>query len=298
MRYREFRLVENDPAADAEMDDAVNAGTGLAAGPPYPADEMDAVRALQSKLEELGYSVGSTGVDGKYGPRTSRAVSAYKRDFNIRDQDRGRSISASEITAMQSAVKKDEPTSTGNEQGGSARYELPPLSSRSDVRGAVGEVLDFIARYESAGHYDVRNGGTRDPRILNMTVAEILQYQRTAPWPGGESSAIGRYQYVRDTLEWMTGLMGINRNTQLFDEEFQDQLATYDMRRRCRLDQWLSGAIDSDQFAENLAQVWSSIPLSSGLSAHHGIGSNRAGTSFSNAVAQLDRARSDIAGIS
>lgn len=298
MRFSEFRLNEVVANPDGSIRrpgvDPAPAGN-LEAGPPYPPEQSEAVKDLQRKLEELGYSVGSTGIDGKYGPRTSRAVAAYKRDFNVQDTDRGRSIDAREIQAMQNRQPVETPTPTGNEQGGSARYDLPPLADTSDIQGAVGEVLDFIGRYESAGHYDMLNGGRRNPRILDMTINEILRYQRTAPWPGGESSAIGRYQYVRATLEWVTGLMGVDRDTQTFDQDFQDRLCIYDMRYRCRLDQWLNGSIESEDFANRLAQVWSSIPTTSGRSAHHGIGSNRAGLSFNSAVAQLDQIKAGMA---
>ena len=301
MRYSDFKLVETK--LDEIPDDGNRAGSepnvpiddGLTAGPPYPAEDVEAVKALQTKLEELGYSVGSTGIDGKYGPRTTRAVAAYMRDFNVQSADSGRSINPREIQTMQTRQPVENPTSTGNEQGGSARFDLPPLSDRSDVQGAVGEVLDFIGRYESRGRYDMRNGGTRDPQILNMTINEILRYQRTAPWPRGESSAIGRYQYVRGTLEWVTGQMGVNKNTEKFDQEFQDRLCIYDMRRRCRLDQWLNGSIDSETFSDRLAQVWSSIPNRNNRSAHLGIGSNRRGVNLSSAVSQLDAIRSNLA---
>lgn len=304
MRYSDFKIVESK--LDEVPDDGNRAGqepnaqpepTGLEAGPPYPPEQSEAVKALQSRLEELGYSVGSTGIDGKYGPRTSRAVAAFKRDNNIQDTNRGTSLSDEELSALSSANRVETPTPTGNETGGSARFELPPLSDTSDVQGAVGEVLDFIGRYEARGQYDMLNGGTRNPAILDMTVAEVLRYQRTAPWGSrGTSSAIGRYQYVRATLEWVTGQMGVNRNTQKFDEAFQDRLCIFDARRRCGLDQWLNGSIDSTTFSDRLAQVWSSIPNRNNRSAHAGIGNNRRGVNLDQAVAQLDAIRNDNLG--
>jgi len=269
-----------------------NASSELTAGPPYPPEQVDAVKALQTKLEELGYSVGSTGIDGKYGPRTARAVAAYMRDFNVQNTDQGRSIDNSEIQAMQTREPVENPTPTGNEGagGGSARYDLPPLSDRTEVQGVVGEVLDFIGRYEARGHYDMRNGSTRDPARLDMTINEVLQYQNNRrSWPRSTSSAIGRYQYTQGTLRWITGLMGVDRNTQKFNQAFQDELCTYDMRYRCKLDDWLAGRIESDEFVNELAQVWAAIPNSSNRSQYRGIAGNQKALDFSNAVAQLDR---------
>ena len=88
----------------------------LRAGPPYPREQMAAVRDMQEKLDDLGYSVGTTGADGKYGPRTTNAVRAFKRDFDI-DGD-GLSMDASALERLASAEPVDNPTPTGNEASG------------------------------------------------------------------------------------------------------------------------------------------------------------------------------------
>lgn len=122
MRYSDFKIVEaiptdsNDPRGPDQRNDPnaeVDAG-GLQAGPPYPPEQMDAVKALQTKLEELGYSVGSTGIDGKYGPRTARAVAAYLKDFGKQDTDAGKTISAVDLSDIESAERKENPSPTGN----------------------------------------------------------------------------------------------------------------------------------------------------------------------------------------
>ena len=66
---------------------------GLRQGPPYT--DMQQVAQMQSALSELGYSVGSTGIDGKYGPRTARAVAAWKKDNGI--QGDGSSIGSKDV---------------------------------------------------------------------------------------------------------------------------------------------------------------------------------------------------------
>ena len=67
---------------DISKADANDLEASLTQGPPYPPEQMDGVRKMQSQLEKIGYSVGRTGVDGKYGPLTSRAVKAFKKDYN------------------------------------------------------------------------------------------------------------------------------------------------------------------------------------------------------------------------
>jgi peptidoglycan hydrolase-like protein with peptidoglycan-binding domain len=41
------------------------------------------VAALQKKLQSAGYDLGSTGVDGKYGPRTAEAVKKFQKDVGL-----------------------------------------------------------------------------------------------------------------------------------------------------------------------------------------------------------------------
>ena len=69
--------------ADSDIINALTVGGMLQAGPPYPKEDEAKVKMLQQALENLGYSVGSTGIDGKYGPRTTRAVRAFKNDYNL-----------------------------------------------------------------------------------------------------------------------------------------------------------------------------------------------------------------------
>ena len=105
MRYSDFKIVESDDAQG-----------GLESGPPYPREDQDAVRAMQTKLDDLGYEVGETGVDGKYGPRTTRAVRAFKTDFNL--SGGADSVSASDLERLASATPVENPTATGNEASG------------------------------------------------------------------------------------------------------------------------------------------------------------------------------------
>lgn len=147
MRYSDFKIVEakldeipDDGFGAAQdngyldrrniramlgMDDDGNVSRGLEQGPPYPPEDAEIVNAMQRQLEHLGYSVGTTGQDGKYGPRTARAVRAFKQDNNLGTD--GMTMSAEDIEALLSATRVPNPTSTGNETGGAGRgsVELP-----------------------------------------------------------------------------------------------------------------------------------------------------------------------------
>ena len=139
--------------SNASQDNAQDNTQGLEAGPPYPQEDMDAVRSMQTKLEELGYSVGNTGIDGKYGPRTSRAVAAFKTDNNIQATDRGRSMSNDDLEKLNTAEPVENPTPTGNEgstSSGSFDYgnavpvdNLEPTASNFDGRESNAATIRF-----------------------------------------------------------------------------------------------------------------------------------------------------------
>ena len=135
MRFKEFRVLEADAGetnpdkpTQGELDDiagAKSANETLRSGPPYPPEQTEAVKAMQSRLEELGYSVGSTGIDGKYGSRTSSAVRAFKKDNNLSGD--GLSMSGADLEKLKTAQKVSNPTPTGNirSTGGAATGGQP-----------------------------------------------------------------------------------------------------------------------------------------------------------------------------
>ena len=102
---------------DISKADANDLEASLTQGPPYPPEQMDGVRKMQSQLEKIGYSVGRTGVDGKYGPLTSRAVKAFKKDYN--ETGNGSEMTGTALDKLakveSGAIPKvTKPTETGN----------------------------------------------------------------------------------------------------------------------------------------------------------------------------------------
>lgn len=113
---RSCRLVSgNGPRVSSHSEsDNENDSNGITAGPPYPPEDSETVMLMQRKLEELGYTVGSTGIDGKYGPRTTRAVAAFKTDFNMStpaDQ-----MTDEELQTLQNSNPVAEPTPVAGEE--------------------------------------------------------------------------------------------------------------------------------------------------------------------------------------
>ena len=293
MRLNEFNISEtaptdvNDPRGPDQRNDP-NTSTevsGLESGPPYPGEDIPAVRDMQTKLQALGYSVGSTGADGKYGPRTTTAVRAFKKDNNI--QGDGLSMSAEDLEKLNTAKPVENPTPTGRSAPGG---ELGQLSQDSVTQGQVGAVLDLIAGPESGGRYDAVYPGKRRPQILDMTIDELIQDMRARGRASG-SSASGRYQYIRKTLQSVVRQMGLDTATTKFTPEIQDQIAIHHLRANHGLDKWLSGSMSNERFLNRLAGTWAGIPQTNGRSRYAGVLDNKAGMGAQAALDGLDSIR-------
>lgn len=170
MRYSDFKLIEApDDGSRAGQEPNRPSDNGLQAGPPYPQEDVDRVKSMQTKLEQLGYSVGNTGIDGKYGPRTTRAVAAFKKDNNISTQ--GNTITEPELQKLNTAEKVAEPSPTGNEGMGSGTFDYASAVPVDDLRPASAnlngrESNKATVRYNNPGGmypagWQSRFGGTR-----------------------------------------------------------------------------------------------------------------------------------------
>jgi len=169
MRYSEIKIVETK--IDEVPDDGSRAGqepnlpvksSNIEAGPPYPKEDMDTVRQMQTKLEELGYNVGHTGVDGKYGTRTTRAVRAFKKDFDITSP--ANTMSDQELATLNSAEPKEQPTSTGNEG-----HHYTSRTSGSDTLDDTN-----FATGEGTGRVRMSNQGATRDQALQPSLMTIL----------------------------------------------------------------------------------------------------------------------------
>ena len=293
MRLTEFNISEipdDGNRAGQEPNRSVNdLAAGLQSGPPYPPEQKDAVKQLQKALQSAGYSVGSTGTDGKYGPRTARAVKAFKKDYNI--QGNGQDVDSKALQTILSVssgkVPKVKNTYTPST---SKRSELGQLSQDSVTQGKVGQVLDLIAGPESGGRYDAVYPGKRRPEILDMTLDELAADQRERGRFSG-SSASGRYQYIRTTLSSVVRQMGLDTSKEKFTPKLQDEIAIFHLRANHGLDRWLSGSMSNEQFLNRLAGTWAGIPQTNGRSRYAGVLDNKAGIGAQAALQGLDDIR-------
>ena len=172
------------------------------AGPPYPPQLRDLVRALQYALNTLGYSVGETGFDGKYGPRTTRAVAAFKKDYNIPgsgSQFGLRSLQTIEAIAAGTIPRVETPSPTGNSStrvsgtgrsaDGDPNYQAPGYPSEM-TRGVIERTIAEEARLR---------GIDPDVAIRIFRAEGASAYQSTVQRSGrgslgGREASFGPYQ--------------------------------------------------------------------------------------------------------
>lgn len=140
----------------------------------------------------------------------------------------------------------------------------------------LNSLLSVIQKPESGGDYNVANG-TRPVPFTEMTVAQVIEWQKQDEKTNGDkSAAAGAYQFIRSTLEEEVKKNGIDPNAK-FDKTLQDQLAVSRLKYR-GLNDFATGKITADQFQLALAQEWASLPKDmSGKSFYEADGINKAG---------------------
>jgi muramidase (phage lysozyme) len=121
-------------------------------------------------------------------------------------------------------------------------------------------LLNTIATGESAGNYNAYFGhsGNATVRFTDMSVEQVMQWQRSYVAQGSISSAVGRYQIIRPTLDRLVTQQHIDLQAK-FDAGLQDRLAIALMERRGALS-YAENKLTQAQFAANLAKEWASLP--------------------------------------
>lgn len=116
-----------------------------------------------------------------------------------------------------------------------------------------------------------------DRPLTEMTLAEVLNYQRGIRALGTISSAVGRYQFIYLTLKNLVEKHGISENL-IFDAEVQTYLARF-LMHSCGFYERVTPV---PGLGNCLAKVWAALPLVSGpakgASAYAADGVNKAFT--------------------
>lgn len=160
--------------------------------------------------------------------------------------------------------------------------------------GRAKPLLELIGGIEAPDGYNQMYGERKASLNLGaMTLDEVKALQRKRVKSGIKSSAVGRYQFLHDTL---MDLRKINKlsGSEKFTPELQDKLALSLLNRR-GYSKYLKGQISQKQFANRLAKEWASLPVVSGSKRGR---SYYAGDGLNKALIQPDAILTALGGIS
>ena len=132
---------------------------------------------------------------------------------------------------------------------------------RLSAGGGVKALLRMIGQHESRNNYNIVYHGSKikPPKpLVQMTVQEVRNWQDRSVRAGSASSAVGYYQIIRNTMDYLIR-QGVIRRNELFDEDCQDRAGVGLLERR-GLSKYRAGQMSAEQFAQNLAMEWASFP--------------------------------------
>ena len=166
----------------------------------------------------------------------------------------------------------------GGDGAGTSSATISSINAATQT--AATPLLDFIGNKESKGYDDISGlvSQTRYPSksLTQMTITEVLDWQESID-RFQLSEASGRYQIMEDTLRGYNndnvagpgnplyakaGLTG----GALFSPVNQDKMAIVLLEQR-GLNKFLNDVITREEFANNLASEWASLPLVTGPNA-------------------------------
>ena len=135
-------------------------------------------------------------------------------------------------------------------------------------------IRDLVGKYEAPRGYDTLVGG-QQWGVTKMTIADVMKLQDDMIAKGYKSTAVGKYQIIKGTLQGLVKKLNIDPNTK-FDQATQDRLADELIRQRGFAD-FQSGKLTKEQFMGNLSQEWAALPKdASGKGYYDGKNGNKA----------------------
>ena len=180
-------------------------------------------------------------------------------------------------------------TSTGTQMGGK---DGPSGGFWSNLFGkSTGDksaLLELIGKGESKGNYNALvygKDGAKTPEsadLINMTIDQVQQLQKTMIAQGHASTAVGKYQMISATLAEQAAKAGLDTSKVKFNQQTQDLLA------KQLIDQAGYGKKDIATVMKNLAGTWASLPKDmSGAGAYDKFNGNKASVDPKELVAAI-----------
>lgn len=169
---------------------------------------------------------------------------------------------------------------------------------------STNDLLTEIRRWEGGpgakGYGQVYGGAPkkfRDKDVSKMTLGEIIRFQSDMKRAGSKSTAVGGYQFIKNTFLATLAQMGLLGSGNLvWTPELQDKMAMHLLKLR-GYQKFLDGKISRETFANNLAAEWASLPMvtgpKKGKSKYAGDGLNKSHHSVSSILALLDAIKAE-----
>lgn len=254
------------------------------------------IKGLALELNSLGVNYARRNIGGLTVSAASIAVVFMGLTTNTSNVEVAVPPSASNPTiSNKTAILTPPPT------GGSTRVYQKFRSMTNFIDGIMGQpldnipinsdevyrpLLDLIAKHEaSVGNYNAvylpyaqANKGTSFD-LTSMTVNEIRELQEKMDKEGFSSTALGRYQIITDTMDYLVRKMKLTGDEK-FTQDLQDRMAITLLRRR-GVDSYLAGKLPESDFVKLLSKEWASFPKdTTGASYYAGVGNNKALISY------------------
>lgn len=142
------------------------------------------------------------------------------------------------------------------------------MSNDKPVHMNYSQLLDTIATGESNGNYNAyfRHPDNTSVDFTAMSIDEVINWQKQYVEQGSPSSAVGKYQFIRPTLERLVNKYTIDRSEK-FDAAMQDRLAVALIEERGAQD-FAKGKMKREEFAHNLSKEWAALPRAKGDDPH------------------------------
>ena len=138
--------------------------------------------------------------------------------------------------------------------------EQTEASLYDDIKPLMG----VIGNKESTNNYNAYFGKADNNEVdfTNMAIDDVLDWQDQFVAGGSKSSAVGKYQIIRKTMKDLKRTMGLT-GKETFSQELQDKMFV-ELAKRRGYEKWANGDITSEEFADNLAKEWASLPVVTG----------------------------------
>ena len=174
-----------------------------------------------------------------------------------------------QISQIESDISRD-PTILGAILNPGFDIGADPAVSQQGGNVALKPIKDIIAQFESNGDYGIANTGTAGRvstiKVDDKTIGELGTYWILPKENPNRVFAMGRYQFIPDTLNLLLGRVGL-RNNDLFDSNNQEKLVDYVLTSyRRNISAYINATNIGDRknledAIQDIGNEWASMPV-------------------------------------